>query len=373
MACDGGQRPAGGASCWPPAPTRTPPRERRNRADAGRAGRQRSGRHGTACQGRRGQRPRRHPRADRADVGDRQQAPRGDAHPAGARRRHPRSDPRRRTLRLQHGRQPVGRAALAADTPLEEVDARRQHADACLPPARATSNRRGMLVAKGANVNDTRGGRQHRADRGRPQRPRHAGGVPARAGRRRQSGAARLYRAARRRAARDASRPRRRRTTIPARASRSSSALLAHGADPNARVMKGTPVRRWSHDFALLERWIGATPFWLAARFLEIDMMRALAAAGADIQPDRARRDHAAHGRGRHWLQPRQRHRSLHQGSARFLVVQRRVVRRRHANSCRRGAARRSMRCGRSSSWARTSIVRTPPATPPCTPPPRSG
>jgi ankyrin repeat protein len=59
-------------------------------------------------------------------------------------------------------------------------------------------------------------------------------------------------------------------------------ALLAHGANPNVRVVKGTPVRRWSHDFALLERWSGATPFWLAAKFLEIDMMRVLAAAGAD-------------------------------------------------------------------------------------------
>ncbi len=59
-------------------------------------------------------------------------------------------------------------------------------------------------------------------------------------------------------------------------------ALLAHGADPNARVAKGTRLRRWSHDFALLERWAGASPFWLASRFLELDMMRALAAAGAD-------------------------------------------------------------------------------------------
>ena len=59
-------------------------------------------------------------------------------------------------------------------------------------------------------------------------------------------------------------------------------ALLAHGADPNARVMKGTKLRRWSHDFAFLERWVGATPFWLAAKFLEVDMMRTLAAAGAD-------------------------------------------------------------------------------------------
>ena len=59
-------------------------------------------------------------------------------------------------------------------------------------------------------------------------------------------------------------------------------ALLEHGADPNARLLKGTPIRRWSHDFAFMDRWVGATPFWLAARFLEIDMMRVLAAAGAD-------------------------------------------------------------------------------------------
>ena len=59
-------------------------------------------------------------------------------------------------------------------------------------------------------------------------------------------------------------------------------ALLAHGADPNARVTKGTRLRRWSHDFALLERWAGATPYWLAARFLELDMMRAIAEAGGD-------------------------------------------------------------------------------------------
>jgi ankyrin repeat protein len=60
-------------------------------------------------------------------------------------------------------------------------------------------------------------------------------------------------------------------------------ALLAHGADPNARVTKGTPLRRWSHDFALLERWVGATPIWLASRFLEIDMIRLLGASGADV------------------------------------------------------------------------------------------
>ncbi len=59
--------------------------------------------------------------------------------------------------------------------------------------------------------------------------------------------------------------------------------LLDKGADVNARLTKGTPVRRWSHDFAFLERWSGATPFWLAAKFLEIEMMRVLAEAGADV------------------------------------------------------------------------------------------
>ena len=59
-------------------------------------------------------------------------------------------------------------------------------------------------------------------------------------------------------------------------------ALLEHGADPNARLLAGTPVRRWSHDFAFMDRWVGGTPFWLAARFLEVETMRVLAAAGAD-------------------------------------------------------------------------------------------
>ena len=58
--------------------------------------------------------------------------------------------------------------------------------------------------------------------------------------------------------------------------------LLEHGADPNVRLTKGSPVRRWSHDFAFMDRWVGATPFWLAAKFLEIEMMRVLADAGAD-------------------------------------------------------------------------------------------
>ena len=64
--------------------------------------------------------------------------------------------------------------------------------------------------------------------------------------------------------------------------------LLAHGADPNVQFTSGTPVRRWSHDFALMDRWVGATPYWLAAKFLEIEIMEVLAEAGADtLRPTR--------------------------------------------------------------------------------------
>ena len=59
-------------------------------------------------------------------------------------------------------------------------------------------------------------------------------------------------------------------------------ALLAHGANPNAAITKGTPIRRCSQDLELPKKLIGATPYLLAAKFLEVDMMRALAAAGAD-------------------------------------------------------------------------------------------
>jgi ankyrin repeat protein len=59
-------------------------------------------------------------------------------------------------------------------------------------------------------------------------------------------------------------------------------ALLAHGANPNARVTKGTPVRRSAQDHVLPESFVGATPFFLAARFVEPDIMRALAAANVD-------------------------------------------------------------------------------------------
>jgi ankyrin repeat protein len=58
--------------------------------------------------------------------------------------------------------------------------------------------------------------------------------------------------------------------------------LLTRTANPNARITKGTPLRRNSQDFNLPAAWIGATPFWLAAKFVEADIMRALLAGGAD-------------------------------------------------------------------------------------------
>ena len=61
-------------------------------------------------------------------------------------------------------------------------------------------------------------------------------------------------------------------------------ALLAHGADANLPLLKGTPVRRFSTDFALAKSLIGATPLWLAAKFAESDIMRALLDHGAEPQ-----------------------------------------------------------------------------------------
>jgi len=60
------------------------------------------------------------------------------------------------------------------------------------------------------------------------------------------------------------------------------TALLAHGADPNPQLMRGTPARRVSADWTLSHNLIGATPFWLAARFREPAIMRVLAEGGAD-------------------------------------------------------------------------------------------
>ena len=60
--------------------------------------------------------------------------------------------------------------------------------------------------------------------------------------------------------------------------------LLAHRANPNAQITKGTPVRRNSQDFELPKTLIGATPYLLAAKFAHADIMRALAGGGADTR-----------------------------------------------------------------------------------------
>ena len=59
-------------------------------------------------------------------------------------------------------------------------------------------------------------------------------------------------------------------------------ALLTHGADPNVPVLTWTPTRRASDDFHFPPSLVGATPFWLAARIGDPDLMRLLAEHGAD-------------------------------------------------------------------------------------------
>jgi ankyrin repeat protein len=61
-----------------------------------------------------------------------------------------------------------------------------------------------------------------------------------------------------------------------------AAALLAHGADVNAPLRTWTPTRRSSDDFNFEPALIGATPFWLAARYSEPEVMRLLLKHGAD-------------------------------------------------------------------------------------------
>ena len=59
--------------------------------------------------------------------------------------------------------------------------------------------------------------------------------------------------------------------------------LLAAGADPNARLERGLP--RVAGDLSVTSgplTLIGATPFWLAAKFADLETMRLLADHGAD-------------------------------------------------------------------------------------------
>ena len=58
--------------------------------------------------------------------------------------------------------------------------------------------------------------------------------------------------------------------------------LLAHGANPNQPVKDWTPTRRQSSDFHFEPELVGATPFWLAARYTQPNVMRLLVERGAD-------------------------------------------------------------------------------------------
>jgi len=60
------------------------------------------------------------------------------------------------------------------------------------------------------------------------------------------------------------------------------AALLDHHADPNFPLKTFTPTRRSSDDFHFEPALVGATPYWLAARFTEPGIMRLLVKHGAD-------------------------------------------------------------------------------------------
>ena len=60
------------------------------------------------------------------------------------------------------------------------------------------------------------------------------------------------------------------------------AALLDHHADPNFPVKTFTPTRRSSDDFHFEPQLVGATPYWMAARFTEPNVMRLLVKHGAD-------------------------------------------------------------------------------------------
>ena len=60
------------------------------------------------------------------------------------------------------------------------------------------------------------------------------------------------------------------------------ASLLANGADPNVRLQKATPAQRASEDWVLKTPLIGATPYWIAASFREVEIMQILAGGGAD-------------------------------------------------------------------------------------------
>lgn len=63
-----------------------------------------------------------------------------------------------------------------------------------------------------------------------------------------------------------------------------AAALLSHGADPNAPIRNWTPARRGSRDYYFPAQLVGATPFWLAARFTQPEVLRLLLKHGADAR-----------------------------------------------------------------------------------------
>jgi uncharacterized protein len=62
------------------------------------------------------------------------------------------------------------------------------------------------------------------------------------------------------------------------------AALLAHEADPNAKVLSWTPTRRSSRDWNFNPELVGATPYWLAARVTAPSIMKMLLDNGADAK-----------------------------------------------------------------------------------------
>jgi ankyrin repeat protein len=60
------------------------------------------------------------------------------------------------------------------------------------------------------------------------------------------------------------------------------AALLARGANPNTPVKVWTPTRRSSDDYHFMPALVGATPYWLAARFTQPGVMQRLAKHGAE-------------------------------------------------------------------------------------------
>jgi ankyrin repeat protein len=77
---------------------------------------------------------------------------------------------------------------------------------------------------------------------------------------------------------------------------RMAAALLARGADPNAPLKTWTPTRRSSKDYYFDPALVGATPYWLAARYLHPGLMRLLAKHGANPKtPHRSTRVREIH------------------------------------------------------------------------------